>query len=237
MSLTRKEWNKHREAIKWFYSQPEDAKIWCKIYDTSYPTYMQDWHLTDRPGWTLDGVYVINDEYAEIRKAIADGKEVLVKDVTNCEWVKIRQTNPNDNFYEPVREYRIISGKDLIYKKNDFMVVKFIEDNKFKVLFIFNKEKAAKNGVKIGDVIEGNILDKQWKTVLYDDKRGFWDGQPVWAWDDETEVGRCLEFYNALDKGVFDDDGSRSDFSYYNYEPYPHIEEDHVIESYNKLKF
>ena len=78
MYLTKKQWNKHRKAIEWFYNQPKGAKVWFKG-DADYDI----WELTETPSWSLEYTYIINDEYAELRKAIADEKDIEFLDYYN----------------------------------------------------------------------------------------------------------------------------------------------------------
>jgi len=65
--MTRKQWRKYKKVIEWFYNQPEGTKIWFK-----YPKDDR-WRLISEPSWVVNGIYVINDELAEIRKAIFSG--------------------------------------------------------------------------------------------------------------------------------------------------------------------
>ena len=126
------------------------------------------------------------------------------------------------------------------------MVVKFLNKEDCEVLFVFNKDKAndyAKaylfgNKIEVGMLIQfEDINESKWKDVLYDEERGFWDGQPVWCWDKDYETIKSLGFYDAKHNRLFDITGSRCGNMYDNYEPYPHLTDEWVIEAYNKLKF
>ena len=64
MCLTREQWNKHKEAIEWFYEQPEGTHIWHKEKNS------KKWFLTLQPSWEENMIYIINDEYAELRELL-----------------------------------------------------------------------------------------------------------------------------------------------------------------------
>ena len=69
--MTREQYQKHKEAIQWFYEQPQGTKIWENKFG--------EWELTTVPLFDTVYDYAINDEYAEFRKAIVDGKQVESK--------------------------------------------------------------------------------------------------------------------------------------------------------------
>lgn len=59
-----------KEMIKWAKS-PDNTAVW-------YNTKTADgWERIFAPGWHSEYVYVIDDEYANLRKAGSDGKEIL----------------------------------------------------------------------------------------------------------------------------------------------------------------
>jgi len=63
-----------------------------------------DWVLMPLlPTWFKNRVYVIDDEYAEIRKAFYDGKKIQWRCESEQEWYPLSY----DDFYKPVDKYRI----------------------------------------------------------------------------------------------------------------------------------
>lgn len=60
---------KHEEVKEWFKCN-KDKGVWTKgcLFNT--------WVLTGNPAWHKEQPYVQNDEYAEFRKAIVDGKSI-----------------------------------------------------------------------------------------------------------------------------------------------------------------
>jgi len=244
MCLTKEQWKKHKEVIKWFYEQPEGTKLWAKS------KLCDEWCLTDTPYWYNYHTYIINDEFAELRKAIADGKEIEYLTNDN-KWVDLNTKDPSYDFYLTPEHYRIKKEvKFPIYKKNDFMVVKFYDKSVFKIMFIFDKSKLKKwwdtNFISIGvnsAIYSDNCKfirfdSREWEDVLYDEEKGLWDGQPVFGWDN-NDLARCVGFYDAKNKSLFLLDGTRSEeqSNFDNYEPYPHLDDEWIIKAYNKLNF
>jgi len=62
------------------------------------------WDKVHSPLWrTPNTIYVIDDEYADVRKAYYDGKRVEWRCESEQEWYPVT----TDNFYKPVDKYRI----------------------------------------------------------------------------------------------------------------------------------
>jgi len=81
----------NKEKVKEFESWIESGmpKVWHRSEVSSH------WDLTTTPAW-VDFVYVIDDEYANIRKAQHDGELIEVYDHVSDSWVLI----PTKNVYE-----------------------------------------------------------------------------------------------------------------------------------------
>ena len=243
--MTREQWKEHKKAIIWFLEQPEGTEIWCrgKADDT-------EWILVDNPSWSTENIYVINDKFSEIRKAIADGKQIQIRKFQT--WDDLDVKDPN---FEPelsINCYRIKPEiKFPIFKKNDFMVVRFENDKKYRIEFIFNYNKFYDFMEKTKEYPEPELLyfvdndmssfiqldDEQWKDVLYDKERELWDGQPVFVWDNDWDIGRNVEFYDAENECSFTSSPYIEGIKYDNYEPYPHLTDEWLIKQYNKLYF
>ena len=229
--MTREGYKKHKLVIDWFYMQEGPTCVLIKDKESNR------WLKTNCPTFSAENDYLINDKYVEFRKVIYEGKEIEVKDVNKDSWITMIIKDPNEKFYWYRNMYRIKEDKFPISKKNDFMVVKFINKKDCEVLFIFDKEKASEFA-EIGMLIKDeNVNDKQWEDVLYDEKAGLWDGQPVWCIDKDFEALRSLKFYDAKNKCTFSYKGKRDGRVYDSYLPYEHITDDWIIEIYNKLEF
>lgn len=93
--MTKEEIQKHGEVIKWFIDNP-DKEVWCKDNE--------GWFVTNNPTFYLNYAYVKNDEYAELRKAQADGKVIEFRQSEDDFW---SETNNNNSFILPLSNYRI----------------------------------------------------------------------------------------------------------------------------------
>jgi len=60
---------KHKNVMLWFIANPE-KDVWGRDDNSD------NWTLTDTPVFSLGSTFVQNDEYAEFRKAEADGKTI-----------------------------------------------------------------------------------------------------------------------------------------------------------------
>lgn len=82
---------KHNKVIKWFCDNP-DKGVWFDHVD--------GWKILYDPLWSLAATYIQNDEYAELRKAQADGKTIqcLVKwkEIFDGEDIKLVKSEPYD---------------------------------------------------------------------------------------------------------------------------------------------
>ena len=232
--MTREGYRKHKEVIDWFYSNNNVTVLYK-------PKNEKNWSETDDPGFFVHYHYLINDEFVKLRKAIFEGKEI--KRFNSCcnEWEDFNIKCPNGYFALSQEDYRVKEEIEFpIFKKNSFMVVKFLSKTKFEIEFVFNIEKSTEYA-QVGTIIECDcscLDDKQWEDVAYDKERNLWDGQPVWCFYFDKSMGRDLRFNNVKDNTVFNFRGERVKINEYNYfEPYPHLEDDWIIEAYNRLEF
>ena len=67
--MNKEQIEKHGDVIIWFATDDNaDKGMWC--YD------MHGWHIEKEPSFSENLTYIQNDEYAEFRKAQADGKVI-----------------------------------------------------------------------------------------------------------------------------------------------------------------
>ena len=76
--MTKEQIEKHGEIIKWWVDHV-DKGVWFKLKSS------ETWTLTHRPEFFTDFIYVQNDEYAELRKALVEGKQLqhLTQQISN----------------------------------------------------------------------------------------------------------------------------------------------------------
>jgi len=101
--MNKEQVEKHGNVIQWYIHNQEKG-VWWKT------PIGNTWCITTDPSFGEEYKYVQNDEYAELRKAIIDGKNVeCVIDRCYDEW-KVIEKQPTDDFY-PAFKYRIQPNK------------------------------------------------------------------------------------------------------------------------------
>jgi len=68
----------HEKEVKYWADHPDGTLVWEKEPD-------RDWERREHPRWFDDCIYIVDDEWAELRKAQADGKQLQA--FTGNEWV------------------------------------------------------------------------------------------------------------------------------------------------------
>ena len=59
-----------------------------------------------------------------------------------------------------------------------------------------------------------------WEEIPYDKETGFYHKQLVWCWDNKLTHGKCLGFYDVLNKRTFSYEGKSDGSKFDNYEAY-----------------
>ena len=234
--MTKAGYKKHKIVIDWFYEQPDTTCVLVRNKDTN------QWLGTNCPTFSENDDYLINDEYSEIRKAIYEGKEIEM--LGRSGWTSVKYDEPNTKF-TCIREALRVNPKlkSPVIKKDKNMIVKFTSEHTFTIVFVFNTIGFNFMGITdfsdvIGKEFDYNINDERWEDVLYDEEKDLWDGQPIWCFYFDKSLGRDLRFYNVKDSTVFNFRGERVKINEYNYfELYPHLSDEWVIDSYNRLEF
>lgn len=75
-----------------------------------------------------------------------------------------------------------------------------------------------------------------WQQLDVCEKTGFFYGQLVWCWDDDTTHSRVLRFYDSKSKSAYNYSGKRGGFSYDNYEPFEGNYPDWALEAFQTLE-
>jgi hypothetical protein len=116
------------------------------------------------------------------------------------------------------REIEALKGQYPIYclSKVDSKIVKFTSSNKG---FVVKQGNEYEVGYESNDWAE-HTNSKNWQQLDVCPETGFYDGQLVWAWDEEETHQRSLNFYDAKNTCTYSCDGDRDGSIYDNYEPY-----------------
>lgn len=72
----------HQKEIIRYAHMPDETRVWYKAKN-------REWRLGNFPSWDPDVLYAVDDEHAQIRRAILDGHLVQSRVAHNCntEWV------------------------------------------------------------------------------------------------------------------------------------------------------
>ncbi len=98
----------HSRQIKRWADCPDGTKVWIK-------NNTEGWTLLETPMWLPDEVYVVDDEYSDLRKAYLEGKEI---EVYQGDWYDIGLCNAkaqNFELFPPDSYYRIKSDDPVYY--------------------------------------------------------------------------------------------------------------------------
>ena len=76
----------------------------------------------------------------------------------------------------------------------------------------------------------------EWQQLEVCPETGFFDGQLVLCWDNNTTHMRILKFYEAKRKGTYQFDGTRCGVSFDNYEPFEGNYPDWSLEAFQTLE-
>ena len=158
-----KQIEKYGEVIKWFIDNPEKG-VWERVENDI-------WSLVKNPSFSKeDGFYVQNDEFAEIRRAIVDGRVIEVN-VSNDEekpkWEKrifdiSESVKPYD--ISEVKKYRVVY--DSLINKGDWIVVNGKELHM--VEEVFGDSYRCEDGYDYRDGVKPWIPQKGEWCVFYD---------------------------------------------------------------------
>jgi hypothetical protein len=169
--MTRESYNKHKEVINWFYSQPEGVEI---LYKKSTG---DTWYSTELPVWAIDYTYVINDEYSTLRKALADGRTIQ-RNNSQEDGTPLWQDLQECNFAYFIDDYRI-------KPKSTFKVGDWVMRSN-PILTIHRDIRVS----RVVEVTEDNI-----KINMYNGLRIDYDEEHLQQWKPVT--GEWCWFYNT----------------------------------------
>ena len=104
----------HKEEIKYWAEHPEGTRVWQKTNDKN-----SKWELSTFPKWHQTFRYIVDNEWAELRKAQADGEQLehqiswndWENDILNYE--KIERTLPE---YWRIKPSKPVCEYQWIYK-------------------------------------------------------------------------------------------------------------------------
>ncbi len=137
--MNKEQIEEHREAIKWFCDNPNKG-VWRKDTPTN------DWYIDLEPSFYEDYIYIQNDEYAEFRKALVDGKSI--QHMYNGKWCDCYDFTPQRDFENDKPEHYRVKPEEPKFKVGDWVVdkssgliIQAYEDMRYNYFELWEPEK------------------------------------------------------------------------------------------------
>ena len=108
---------KHKKEIKRWANSPDGTKVWVKI-DTK-----QGWVPLVSPSFIKENVYIVDDEYATMRKAFMDGVTIQYNNCDNHWRDLILDSDVPVAWGYPVENYRIKPEEPKVKKVPTYQIV------------------------------------------------------------------------------------------------------------------
>ena len=99
---------KHKDEILRFANSKQDVCVWQKEF------IEDEWKKYTNASWLRDTMYIVDDAYAEIRKAQADGKTIERLNISNV-WVECNNCKFTENIFNGAHSYRIKTDEPTYY--------------------------------------------------------------------------------------------------------------------------
>lgn len=185
--MTKEQIEKHGEVIKWFCDNPEKGVWWT----TTGATQSERWQLTYTPEFLYEHhLYVQNDEYAELRKAQADGK--IIQYFIQGEW---EDTSVIHKHVQDCSKYYRIKPDELKFKAGDWVVT---TDGIMKLGNLMNPQLANDKRIAIE-------VSKGWNWVYPENIIELWqpkNGEEVVCWSGNAKCRTICE-YSKETRAIF----------------------------------
>ena len=101
---------KHKKEITRWANCPDNTEVW-------YRACKNDWDKIKIPHWLINVEYIVDDKYAELRKALAEGKTILFrgKEVDNLNFDKELEDYSIQENFTPVLKRSIRVGRVICF--------------------------------------------------------------------------------------------------------------------------
>ena len=223
--------------------QLKEIERWTKAPSRTQVWYRSKkggkWVKIDWPIWRGSLIYVIDDPFAELRKAQYDGKQLQFYCSDENRWcdqpleeIHFKCSTPSEWRIKPEVDYPIYL-RSTIYP---YVIVELIDEKTETIVMAEERSFIGKGWECL------RLEDKDYEIIKTVKINGqiFYDTQPVWAWDRGALV-RYISFVDAKYWYLFTSSGERDDWmddlvpDYVEPVKPEHIE-DWMIEAWQKLK-
>ncbi len=228
--MTQEDARKWYKEIKRWVKAPNGTEVWWRNEKET------EWIRKDNVLFYNNMIYVVDDEWAELRKAQIDGKQLQKKVLNEHTWTN-NILDEENMIYSSPSNWRIKPEIEFpVYRRHKIhgFIIRFDDYGTGTIVMSENKQVYM-----IGD--SGDTWcpynnERVWEPVETVEIDGvtYYDTQPVWAWDD-GHIIKEIRFIDAKNKCFFDHwgycNGERPD----RVAPVKNIE-DWMIEAWKKLK-
>ena len=229
--MTQKEARKWYKEIERWAKAPDRTRVWNRFNDST-----GKWAKAISVNWFEDLIYIVDDEWQELRRAQIDGKQLQrATDIGGVtEWIdqslSLGESGRSDEWRIKPEENCPPTRFPAYFRDAKYgYIIKFVDHNK--AVFSMSEE--------ISDIgLESYIYNFQnlvpVKTVEIDGVT-YYDTQPVWVWDEDDNILRSIAFVDAKNQCTFGTDLKRHGYEWEHYAPVKHIEP-WMVESWQKLR-
>lgn len=226
--MTQGQVKKHINEMERWAKAPDGTRMWFKDGDDL------DWDTTLMPFWAESCIYIVDDEWAELRKAQADGKQLQVYQ-NMVKWVDDKLSYSDLETSTP-EHWRIKPEiKFPVYRRSKItgIILKFVDRQIGDV--VMSDGKHYEIGERRTTLMPFDDAEN-WEEVKTFEHEGviYYDTQPVWSWDGDNPA-RYLKFIDAVNKTVFNLCGERCGATYDHYAPIECMD-DWIIEVWKQLR-
>ena len=216
--MTQEQIRKHGEEMKRWAEAPDRTKVWHKMKAAD------SWALDGAPAWLHDILYIVDDEWAELRKAQIDGKQLQIK--LDGEWV---DADLSDGYLPEVvtpDRWRIKPEVEFpVYRRHivSNCIVRFNCPDAYEIM-IADDESLVGTMVTTTETCSIEEIWKEVPTATIDGET-YYDTQPVWVWFDDCVASRAVRFVDAKNNGLFKENGMRGGLGQHNIAPIENIDD------------
>ena len=220
----------HKEIELWAKADP-GTTVWF------YNKISRVWERIDDPAWFENDIYIVDDPWARLKMAQAEGKQLQV--IFGATWkdktltYKDMELNTPDNWrVKPEVEFPVYRRRT-----GHKIILRFSGENYGRIVMSSISSEIGEIGKKFkgSKVARYDDPDMEPVETIEIDGITYYDTQPVLASNSSKDTVWALGFFDAKNKCLFKADGSRDGLEADVYTPAECIEP-RVVEAWKELK-
>ena len=228
--MTQKKCRKFINEMNRWAKAPDGTNLWRRRLDEE----SDEWTLHNDVTWNAWFIYIVDDEWAELRKAQTDGKQLQINYGSGWKDLELNDDRMENTSY---RNWRIKPEVEFpVYRrrKESGCIARFDSEDTYKILMSSDIDSPIGCVVLTTEYYDRDDIWEPVETVeIYGET--YYDTQPVRAWDNDPIYSE-LRFIDAKNGRVFSpSSGYRTGPAFENYAPIKCIE-DWMVEAWKELK-